>query len=110
MSAPAESNTQARVQVSIDPSVKLTAENVIREVGLTPTVVINSLYRKIAATGKIPLDFSLTPDQMADLELQTAIQKIPVKKLRTKKRSRTFSTMKSNEIYTAFITWPGGGK
>lgn len=47
---------------------------------------------------------------MADLELQTAIQKVPVKKLRTKKRARTFSTIKINEIYTAFITWPSGGK
>lgn len=90
MSVSAENNTQARVQASIDPSVKLTAESIIREVGLTPTVVINSLYRKIAATGKIPLDFSLTPDQMADLELQTAIQKVPVKKLRTKKEIEEF--------------------
>lgn len=81
---------QARVQANIDANVKAAAESVIKEVGLTPTVVINSLYRKIATTGKIPLDFSLTTDQMIDLELQNAIKKVPVKKLRSKEEIEAF--------------------
>lgn len=82
--------TQARVQANVDADVKDMAESVIKAVGLTPTVVINGLYRKIATTGKIPLDFSLTSEQMADLQLQNAVKKLPMKKLRTKKEIEDF--------------------
>ena len=66
-------NIQSRVQTNIDSKIKERAENVIKEVGLTPTAVIN--------------------------ELQEAIKNVPVKKLRTKKL-RTSLTMKIDEIYT----------
>ncbi|MCI1974398.1 MAG: type II toxin-antitoxin system RelB/DinJ family antitoxin [Limosilactobacillus sp.] len=82
--------SQSRVQANVDPEIKDMAEKVIKEVGLTPTAVINGLYRKIASTGSIPLDFSLTSEQMADLELQNALKKLPVKKLRTKKELEEF--------------------
>lgn len=81
---------QGRVQANVDPDVKNMAEDVIKAVGLTPTAVINSFYRKIAATGRISLDISLTSDQMADLQLQNAVKKLPVKKLRTKKEIEDF--------------------
>lgn len=81
---------QARVQANVDADVKDMAESVIKTVGLTPTVIINGLYRKIAATGKIPLDFSLTSEQMADLQLQNAVKKLPVKRLRTKEEIEEF--------------------
>lgn len=80
----------ARVQANVDADVKETAERVIKEVGLTPTAVINGLYHRIAATGTIPYDFSLTPDQLADLKLKNAVQDLPVKKLRTKKDIEEF--------------------
>lgn len=82
--------TQSRVQANVDPAIKDVAESVIKEVGLTPTVVINSLYRKIAATGKIPLDFSLTPKQMADLELREVSKAVPVHELKTAKDIEEF--------------------
>ncbi len=85
-----DKKTQARVQANVDADVKDMAESVIKAVGLTPTVIINGLYRKIATTGKIPLDFSLTSEQMADLQLQNAVKKLPVKKLRTKKEIEDF--------------------
>ena len=81
---------QGRVQANVDPDVKNMAEDVIKAVGLTPTAVINSFYRKIAATGRIPLDLSLTSDQMADLELKNAIKKLQVKKLQSKKDIEEF--------------------
>lgn len=81
---------QGRVQANVDPDVKNMAEDVTKAVGLTPTAVINSFYRKIAATGRIPLDLSLTSDQMVDLQLQNAVKKLPVKKLRTKKEIEDF--------------------
>lgn len=85
-----EKKAQSRVQANVDPEVKDMAESVIKAVGLTPTAIINSLYREIAATGKIPLDFSLTSEQMTDLELQNAIKRLPVKKLRTKREIEDF--------------------
>ena len=85
-----DKKTQARVQANVDADVKDMAESVIKAVGLTPTVIINGLYRKIATTGKIPLDFSLTSEQMEDLQLQNAVKKLPVKKLRTKKEIEDF--------------------
>ena len=51
----------SKVQVNIDPELKQSAENIIKEIGLTPTAVINGMYKQIVATGKIPLSFSLTP-------------------------------------------------
>ena len=57
-------NIQSRVQTNIDSKIKDRAENVIKEVGLTPTAVIN--------------------------ELQEAIKNVPVKKLRTKKEIEDF--------------------
>lgn len=80
----------SKVQVNIDSDLKRSAENIIKEVGLTPTAVINGLYKQIVATGKIPLDFSLTSEQMADLQLQNAVKKLSVKKLRTKKEIEDF--------------------
>ena len=44
----------------------------------------------VAATGKSRFTCSLTPDQMADLELQTAIKQVPVKQLRTPKELADF--------------------
>lgn len=78
--------TGSKVQVNIDSDLKRSAENIIKEVGLTPTAVINGMYKQIVATGKIPLDLSLTSEQMADFQLQNAVKKLPVKKLRTKKK------------------------
>ncbi|WP_231117218.1 type II toxin-antitoxin system RelB/DinJ family antitoxin [Limosilactobacillus reuteri] len=52
------------MQTNIDSKIKERAENVIKEVGLTPTAVIN--------------------------ELQEAIKNVPVKKLRTKKEIEDF--------------------
>ncbi|MCC4502685.1 type II toxin-antitoxin system RelB/DinJ family antitoxin [Limosilactobacillus reuteri] len=57
-------NIQSRVQTNIDSKIKERAENVIKEVGLTPTAVIN--------------------------ELQEAIKNVPIKKLRTKKEIEDF--------------------
>lgn len=79
-----------RVQANVNRKVAAMAESVINELGLTPTAVINALYKKIAATGEIPFSFKLTEDQMADIKLQAAIQNIPEHKIRTKKQLEEF--------------------
>lgn len=84
------STKNKKVQANIDPALKAEAEYIIKELGLTPTAVINGLYREIVATGKIPLSFSLTPEQRADLAIREASAKVPIHKLRTKKEIEHF--------------------
>lgn len=79
-----------KVQANVDRKVADDAENVMNQIGVTPSVVINTLYREIAATGKIPLSFSLTPRQRAMNELQEAIKDIPEKQVRNKKDLEDF--------------------
>ena len=85
-----QKKTQSRVQANVDSKIKNIAESVVKEVGLTPTAVIDGLYHEIAVTGKIPLDFFLTSEQMANLELKNTIKQLPVKKLRTQKEIEDF--------------------
>ncbi|MBW3351146.1 type II toxin-antitoxin system RelB/DinJ family antitoxin [Limosilactobacillus reuteri] len=80
----------SKVQVNIDPELKQSAENIIKELGLTPTAVINGMYKQIVATGKIPLSFSLTPRQRAELELREVSKKVPVQEVKTKEELEEF--------------------
>lgn len=80
----------SKVQVNIDPELKQSAENIIKEIGLTPTAVINGMYKQIVATGKIPLSFSLTPRQRAELELREVSKKVPVQEVKTKEELEEF--------------------
>lgn len=80
----------SKVQVNIDPELKQSAENIIKELGLTPTAVINGMYKQIVATGKIPLSFSLTSRQRAELELREVSKKVPVQEVKTKEELEEF--------------------
>ncbi|QDR73724.1 damage-inducible protein (plasmid) [Limosilactobacillus reuteri] len=79
-----------RVQANVNVDVAKDAEEVMDELGINPTTVINALYKKIAATGEIPFSFSLTADQKADLAVKRASRKVPVVKLRTKQEIEDF--------------------
>lgn len=78
-----------KIQVNVDRDTAKQAEDIMNEIGVTPTVVINSLYKQIVATGKIPLSFSLTSRQKADFDLEMASKKVPVHKM-TKKDIEDF--------------------
>lgn len=80
----------SKVQVNIDSDLKKQAENIIKEVGLTPTTVINGMYKQIVATGKIPLSFSLTSEQMAAMELKEISKKVPVHDIKSEKDFENF--------------------
>lgn len=80
----------SKVQVNIDSELKQSAEEIIKEVGLTPTAVINGMYKEIVATGKIPLSFSLTPKQMAEIELREVSKKVPVREFKSKEDFKEF--------------------
>jgi DNA-damage-inducible protein J len=80
----------SKVQVNIDSDLKRSAEEIIKAVGLTPTAVINGMYKEIVATGKIPLSFSLTPRQRAELELKEVSRKVPVREIESKEDFEEF--------------------
>lgn len=79
-----------KVQVNVDRATADNAEEIMKEIGVTPSVVVNTLYKEIEATGKIPLSFSLTPRQRAEMELDRATKGLPVKHLRTQKELEDF--------------------
>lgn len=79
-----------KVQVNINRDTAEDVEQIMKKIGVTPSVVINALYKQIEATGKIPLSFSLTPRQRAELELDRATQNVPIKHLKTQKELKEF--------------------
>lgn len=79
-----------KVQVNVDRTTADNAEEIMKEIGVTPSVVVNTLYKEIEATGKIPLSFSLTPRQRAEMELDRATKGLSVKHLRTQKELEDF--------------------
>lgn len=80
----------SKIQVNIDSELKQSAEDIIKEIGLTPTAVINGMYKEIVATGKIPLSFSLTPRQIAALDLKKASEKVPIRDIKSKEDFEEF--------------------
>lgn len=74
-----------KVQANVDRTIADDAEDIMNKIGVTPSVVINTLYREIVATGRIPLSFSLTPRQRATMKLQEAVKDIPTKEIKSKK-------------------------
>ncbi|QNQ80455.1 type II toxin-antitoxin system RelB/DinJ family antitoxin [Lactobacillus sp. PV034] len=79
-----------KVQVNVNKEIAEDAENVMSQIGLTPSAVINSLYREIVATGKIPLSFSLTPEQLATMRIKEAAMNLPTQKVETDKELTEF--------------------
>ena len=79
-----------KIQVNVNRKLAAKAENIMDEIGFNPNVVINSLYKEIVATGKIPLSFSLTKEQRAELELRDAVKDIPVHRVKSKKDLEEF--------------------
>lgn len=79
-----------KLQVNINRELAGEAEDVIEELGLTPTVVINALYREIVATGKIPLNLTLTPEQRTELHIRQLSKNKPEKEIKTEKDLEEF--------------------
>lgn len=72
-----------KVQVNVDSKVKSEAEEIIQELGLTPTAVINSLYREIIATGKLPMSYTLTKRQLAEARIRSLASQLPHRSVET---------------------------
>ena len=55
-------NKTANILVRIEPEIKKEAEDIINELGLTPSIVINMLYRQIIFQRGIPFEVKLPSD------------------------------------------------
>lgn len=51
--------SDASIFVRIDSNTKTQAEAILRQLGVTPSGLINMLYHQVILTGKIPFDVSL---------------------------------------------------
>jgi DNA-damage-inducible protein J len=79
-----------RVQVNVERNLANEAEDVMDELGLNPTVVINALYKEIVATGRIPLSFSLTPEQLTALKIRLLSKDKPEKEINNEEDLKEF--------------------
>lgn len=62
----------ANVMVRVEPDVKEEAENIMEQLGLPVSVVINALYKKIIRTRGIPFSFTLSEEPIARDEMSQA--------------------------------------
>lgn len=58
----------AYIRARIEPDLKLKAEAIFQELGVTATQVITMLYRQVLRTGEIPLYLNLTKKEISRQE------------------------------------------
>lgn len=74
-----------RIQVQIDKNLATETDQVLDKLGLTPTTLINMLYKRIVAEGKIPFEVSLTEDEKATIDILKYSESLPVKEFKNSK-------------------------
>ena len=69
----------ANVTARVHPDIKHQAEEVLEQLGIPVSVLIDSLYRQIIMTNSIPYSFSIpsipTRDSMTDAQFNTMMSK-----------------------------------
>lgn len=58
----------AYIRARIEPELKIEAEAIFKELGVTATQVITMLYRQVLRTGKITLDLNLAKEEISRQE------------------------------------------
>lgn len=79
-----------KVQVMIDQQTAIDAENILSKLGINPSTAINALYTRIVATNSLPFSLELSEDEKADLQLKSALAKLPVEEIKTQKDMEDF--------------------
>lgn len=74
---------ETRIQISIDSNVSKEANQVIEGLGLTPTIVLTALYKRIIAKGELPFKMELTRREKANLGLVMATKHMESKQVET---------------------------
>lgn len=78
-----EKQPKKRIQVQVDQDLADNTEQILNELGLTPTTAITMLYKRIVANGGLPFNVSLTEREKATLRLLNNTKKLPVTKINT---------------------------
>lgn len=86
-----------RIQVQVDKKLADNTEQILQELGLTPTTAITMLYKRIVANGSLPFDVALTEREKASLDLLSATKNLPVTKLDTQEKLEKWFADKSED-------------
>ncbi|MCR5008600.1 MAG: type II toxin-antitoxin system RelB/DinJ family antitoxin [Oribacterium sp.] len=73
-------NKTATILARVEPEVKEEAEEILSQLGISSSVVINALYKKIIRTRGIPFTFDLSTnpvarDEMTDREFDIMMER-----------------------------------
>ena len=79
-----DTNKKARIQIQVDQSLKDNAEEILDNLGMTPTAAVTMLFKRIVATDSFPIDLTLTDREKASNELLKAVNKQPVHEIKSK--------------------------
>lgn len=81
------SQKKARIQIQVDQNLKDDVEEVLNNLGMTPTTAVTMLFKRIVATDSYPVDLSLTEREKATNELMNTVEKLPVNKISSKEEA-----------------------
>ncbi|WP_262315993.1 type II toxin-antitoxin system RelB/DinJ family antitoxin [Lacticaseibacillus parakribbianus] len=74
-----------RIQADVDRDIDLKVRYILKTLGISTTEVIDALWAKIAAEGRVPFDLALTDRQKAEIALISAVHDQATPFLTTKK-------------------------
>lgn len=74
-----DQETTKRVQVKVNRELSVRVEAILKQLGITQTTLINALYSRVAALGKVPFAMELTDKELAQLNLEDAVKDIPAR-------------------------------
>lgn len=77
------STNTVKIQANVDRDLAHRVNQTIDSLGLTPTTLINMVYRTIDNTGELPVQTKLTAEQKSTLSLIRATKKLPTVKVDT---------------------------
>lgn len=81
------STKKARIQIQVDQSLKNNAEEILNNLGMTPTTAVTMLFKRIVATDSYPVDLTLTEREKASNNLLMTIDKLPIHKIESKQEA-----------------------
>lgn len=74
-----DQETTKRVQVKVNRELSVRVDAILKQLGITQTALINALYSRVAALGKVPFSMELTDRELAQLDLEDAVKDVPAR-------------------------------
>lgn len=91
-----KSDRQKQIQVTIDKKLSDDVDGILSDLGLNPAIVIEALYQRIEAEGKVPFDLSLTDEKQADYHLARTIRSLNIPVIKDKEEAEEFLFVDDN--------------